>query len=34
MSEAGAVINIIGSQHRPGEFLQQIIFFIAAFGRA
>jgi len=31
VSEACAMINIIGSQHPPGEFHDKIVFFVGAF---
>ncbi len=30
MSETGAVIHIVGADHRPGELLQQIVFLVGA----
>ena len=32
VSETGAVIDIVGADYRPHEFLEQIIFFIGATG--
>ena len=32
MSEAGTVVDIVGFQHRPGEFVGDIILFIADAG--
>ncbi len=34
VSEAGAVIDVIGAEHRPHELLHQVVFFIGHPGRA
>ena len=34
MSEAGTVVDVIGSHYRTGEFLGQIIFFISTLCRS
>jgi hypothetical protein len=31
VAQTGAVVNIVGDQHRPDHLLQQIIFFIGGF---
>jgi hypothetical protein len=33
VSEAGTVVDIVGAHHRPGEFLENEIIFVGAFGR-
>ena len=33
VSEAGEVIDVIGTDHTAGEFLQEIVLFIGALGR-
>ncbi len=32
VSETGAVVDIIGANDRPGQFLEQVVFFVGAFG--
>ena len=31
MSEAGTMVHIVGAQHRPGEFLHDVIVLVGAF---
>ena len=33
MSEAGTVVDTVGTQYRPTEFLGYVVVFISAFGR-
>ena len=32
MSETGTVVNIVGAQHRPGKFLDDIVVLVGALG--
>ncbi len=32
MSEASAVVDIIGTQNRPGKLLYQVVFFVGTLG--
>jgi len=32
MSETGTMVDIVGANHRPGKFLNQVILFIGNFG--
>ncbi len=33
VSEAGAVVDVVGGESRPGEFLQEVVLLVGAFGR-
>ncbi len=33
MSETGTVVNIIGADDRPGEFLEKVVLFVGTLGR-
>ncbi len=32
VSETGAVVDTVGTEHRPGEFVHEIVFFVCATG--